>query len=215
MIKFPFILSSKMVATILVSLCRLLTGIRSRWLAPLPDKQVRIYYANHSSHLDGLVIWASMPRHLRSQVHPVAAADYWSKTRLRRYLAKYVFHAVLVERRTVEGRAEARKNPLTPLLETLERNQSLILFPEGTRGDGENIQSFKSGVYHLARQYPDVELVPVWLENLNRVLPKGSKLVVPFICSATFGVPVTGLQEGEDKAAFLARIKAALEEMAP
>lgn len=207
-------LISRLVANALVSLCRLLTGVRATWLAPLPDGQVRIYYANHSSHLDGLVIWSSMPRELRTTVRPVAAADYWMSGRIRRYLARHVFHVVLVERRAGQG-LDSRRQALVDMQQVLESGQSLILFPEGTRGDGEQLSEFKSGIWHLIRQCPQVELVPVWLENLNRVLPKGSRLVVPIICSATFGSPVAGPREEEDKAAFLARAQSALEALAP
>lgn len=210
----------RLVSALLVSVCRLLTGVRSRWQSePRPDT-ARIYYANHSSHLDGLVIWASLPTPMRAQVHPVAAADYWLASRLRRYLALRIFRAVLVERRPAADRSEQgenvpRKDVLQPLKEALDNQHSLILFPEGTRGTGEDLNSFKSGLYHLSRDYPEVELVPVWLDNLNRVLPKGSRLVVPIICSATFGIPQPGVQQGEDKQAFLARTKAALEAIAP
>lgn len=261
----------RLVSALLVTVCRLLTGIRSRWHSAPDAEKTRIYYANHSSHLDGLVIWASLPPQMRAQVHPVAAADYWLGSRLRRYLALRIFGAVLVERRPAvarEGKPEAAhradiapavpeanadtdstslqpqsrgingaarqtegvplpeqsheasrsstgKDVLQPLKQALDSQHSLILFPEGTRGDGEQLNSFKSGLYHLSKAYPQVELVPVWLDNLNRVLPKGSRLVVPVICSATFGVPLHGVEEGEEKQAFLARTKAALEAIAP
>ena len=207
----------RLVSSLLVMLCRLLTGIRSRWLT-LPDAEVtRIYYANHSSHLDGLVIWASLPKNMRERVHPVAAADYWSGSRLKRYLSLRIFRAVLVERRT-PGSTPAdgpRQDLLQPLKQALEEGHSLILFPEGTRGNGEQLNAFKSGLYHLSKAWPDVELVPVWLENLNRVLPKGSRLVVPIMCSATFGSPLPGVQAGEEKQEFLARTRNALEALEP
>ena len=199
------------VRALLVSICRLLTGIKSRWKVLPEAQQPTVYFANHSSHLDGLVIWASLPASMREHVHPVAAADYWEKTRLRRYLAGRIFGAVLIARGGKTAKSETGDDPLAPLVGVLEKNQSLIFFPEGTRGSGENLGEFKSGLYHLTQRYPGVRLVPVWLENLNRVLPKGSRLVVPVICSATFGEPLAGPAEGETKAAFLARAKTALE----
>ncbi|PRD12389.1 lysophospholipid acyltransferase family protein [Pantoea coffeiphila] len=212
-------LDRRLVSSLLVTVCRLLTGIRSRWHSEPEPEKTRIYYANHSSHLDGLVIWASLPPQMRTLVHPVAAADYWLGSRLRRYLALRIFGAVLVERRPAgereEGSPSTSKDVLLPLKQALDGQHSLILFPEGTRGSGEQLNSFKSGLYHLSKAYPQVELVPVWLDNLNRVLPKGSRLVVPIICSATFGTPLPGVAEGEDKQAFLARTKAALEAIAP
>jgi len=219
MSEFKRSLDCRLVSSILVTTCRLLTGIRSRWLSePQPEKP-RIYYANHSSHLDGLVIWSSLPPAMRPQLHPVAAADYWQGSRLRRYLALRIFGAVLVERRLPgEQRSEhspPEKDVLLPLKEVLDNQHSLILFPEGTRGNGEQLNPFKSGLYHLSKAYPDVELIPIWLDNLNRVLPKGSRLVVPIICSATFGTPQPAAAPDEDKQAFLDRTKAALEAIAP
>ncbi|MFV0423477.1 lysophospholipid acyltransferase family protein [Oleidesulfovibrio sp.] len=205
-------LTASATAKLLVWVCRLVTGIRARWLAPLPQNQARIYYANHSSHLDGLVIWASLPEALRVTVHPVAAADYWQKGRIRNYLAKSVFKAVLVSRQAAGDRS--RNNALQLMTEPLEQGHSLILFPEGTRGAGERVSDFKSGIWHLARKCPQAELVPVYLENLNRVLPKGSCLVVPILCSAIVGEPVAGPQQGETKTDFLIRLKGALEALA-
>lgn len=192
--------------------CRLLTGVRTRWVGCQPSMTSRIYYANHSSHLDGLVIWSGLPPLMRHFVHPVAAKDYWDKTPFRRYLVNKVFRAVLVDRK---GNKPIQHNILEPLESVLDAQHSLIFFPEGTRGDGEKISQFKSGLYHLAKKYPHVEVVPVYLENLNRVLPKGSKLVVPIICSAMVGKPLSSLMENESKTVFLQRAKEVLEELMP
>ncbi|TXE26744.1 1-acyl-sn-glycerol-3-phosphate acyltransferase [Serratia marcescens] len=205
-------MDSRLVARCLIRICRLLTGIRARWLSPVPENtQVRIYYANHSSHLDGIVIWASMPPQLRPSVRPVAAADYWLASSLRRYIAHRIFNAVLIKRRPSVEEGSQPNNALALMSEALNNSQSLIIFPEGTRGNGDEISSFKSGLWHLARMNPDVQLVPVYLENLNRVLPKGSRLVVPILCSATFGEPINSPQEGEDKNTFLQRARESLE----
>lgn len=207
-------LDKTVIRAFFVSLCRLLTGVKSFWRSMPDPHRATIYYANHSSHLDGLVIWASLPRALRHNVHPVAAADYWNKTALRRYLATRIFNAVLVERRSqaaASDGAAGQRDPLQPLIEKLEQGHSLIFFPEGTRGAGDEVASFKSGLFHLLQRQPEVALVPVWLENMNRVLPKGSRLVVPIICTATFGEPLTAPDEEETKRDFLLRAKAALE----
>lgn len=200
-----------LVRAFLVSLCRLLTGIKARWQSVPQMEQPTIYFANHSSHLDGLVIWASMPAAMRDKVHPVAAADYWQKSRLRRYLSSRIFGAVLIARNGKSSKPLPDENPLAPLIDILGKRESLIFFPEGTRGSGEALGEFKSGLYHLMQRYPEAQLIPVWLENLNRVLPKGSKLVVPIICSATFGSPLSGPAEHETKTEFLDRAKVALE----
>ncbi|MEY0429528.1 lysophospholipid acyltransferase family protein [Providencia rettgeri] len=205
-------LLAKGMGMLLSGACRLLTGVRTRWVGCQPSMASRIYYANHSSHLDGLVIWSGLPPLMRHFVHPVAAKDYWVKTPFRRYLVNKVFRAVLVDRK---GDKPAQNNTLAPLESVLESKHSLIFFPEGTRGDGETLSQFKSGLYHLAKKYPDVEVVPVYLENLNRVLPKGSKLVVPVICSAIVGKPLEPIMENENKIDFLQRAKEALEELMP
>lgn len=205
-------LLAKGTGMLLSGTCRLLTGVRTRWVGCQPSMTSRIYYANHSSHLDGLVIWSGLPPLMRHFVHPVAAKDYWDKTPFRRYLVNKVFRAVLVDRK---GEKPAQNNILEPLESVLNAQHSLIFFPEGTRGDGEKLSQFKSGLYHLAKKYPDVEVVPVYLENLNRVLPKGSKLVVPIICSAMVGKPLPPLMENESKTVFLQRAKEALEELMP
>ncbi|MEX0424817.1 1-acyl-sn-glycerol-3-phosphate acyltransferase [Providencia rettgeri] len=205
-------LLAKGMGMLLSGTCRLLTGVRTRWVGCQPSMASRIYYANHSSHLDGLVIWSGLPPLMRHFVHPVAAKDYWVKTPFRRYLVNKVFRAVLVDRK---GDKPAQNNILAPLESVLESKHSLIFFPEGTRGDGETLNQFKSGLYHLAKKYPDVEVVPVYLENLNRVLPKGSKLVVPVICSAIVGKPLEPIMENENKIDFLQRAKEALEELMP
>ncbi|THB23038.1 lysophospholipid acyltransferase family protein [Providencia sp. MGF014] len=205
-------LLAKGMGMLLSGTCRLLTGVRTRWVGCQPSMASRIYYANHSSHLDGLVIWSGLPPLMRHFVHPVATKDYWVKTPFRRYLVNKVFRAVLVDRK---GDKPAQNNTLAPLESVLESKHSLIFFPEGTRGDGETLSQFKSGLYHLAKKYPDVEVVPVYLENLNRVLPKGSKLVVPVICSAIVGKPLEPIMENENKIDFLQRAKEALEELMP
>ncbi|AVB31305.1 lysophospholipid acyltransferase family protein [Proteus mirabilis] len=214
---------AKIISSVLVSICRFLTGIRAKQISPIEKDKPCIYYANHSSHLDGLVIWSSLAPHIRPFVHPVAAEDYWNKNRLRRYLSRRIFRAVLIPRHAnktnvTEGNGETttapqKVNALTLMQAVLDKGESLIIFPEGTRGNGESIQDFKAGLWHLSRNNPQAQLVPIYLENLNRVLPKGSRLVVPIICSATFGPPIEPTHENEYKTEFLLRAKSALEEL--
>lgn len=187
------------------------TGARALWLGCAPSSERRVYYGNHASHGDFVLIWSSLPPALRRQVRPVAAAEYWQRDCLRRYLIATVFNGVLVERE-----AEQRQHdPLQVMFDALDRGGSLILFPEGTRNTGdEPLLPFKSGIYHLARQRPELEFVPVWIDNLKRVMPKGRLLPLPLLCTATFGAPLR-LQANEDKAGFLARSRQALLQLAP
>lgn len=181
------------------------TGATARWTGCAPAPVQRIYFGNHTSHGDFLLIWAALPPSLRPRTRPVAGADYWLATPLRRAIITRVFRGVLIDRRR-EARTE---DPIEVLLHALDEGTSLIVFPEGTRNTGDTLLPFKSGIYHVARQRPDVELVPAWIHNLHRVMPKGEVIPVPLLCSVTFGAPAR-LQAGEDKDAFLARLRQAL-----
>lgn len=183
---------------------RFATGVRSLPEAALPTPPF-VVYANHSSHLDFAVVWAALPKRLRDRVRPVAGRDYWEKTSARRWLAGKVFRAVLIERQKVT----VASNPLEPMLAALDAGDSLIVFPEGTRSTTGTLQSFKSGIYHIAHARRGVSFVPALLDNLNRVLPKGEFIAVPLLASLTIGTPVT-LAEGESKSDFLNRTRGAL-----
>ncbi len=199
-----------LVATIITAGARSVTGARSLWLGCTPEPVQRIYFANHSSHGDFVLLWASLPPALRKLTRPVAGADYWQSSPLRRYIINRVFNGVLVDRQ----RKTPDANPLQPMLEALENGDSLIIFPEGTRNLEDGLLPFKSGLYHLAKSYPQAELVPVWIANLNRVMPKGRVLPLPLLCTTSFGTP---LQLGTDelKEQFLLRSREALLALAP
>lgn len=198
-------------AGIIASAARLVSGVQVRWVNCQPDPRQAVYFANHSSHLDFVVLWASLPPEIRALTRPVAAQDYWDSG-LRKFLAVKAFRAVLVARHAGQNDGHASADPrlaIQHMLEAMGDTTSLILFPEGTRGTGEQVASFKSGLYYLCQQRPGLRLVPAYLDNLNRILPKGEFLPVPFISKLTFGPAIT-LQEGESKPAFLARARQAL-----
>jgi len=191
------------VAGLIAGFARLMSGAVATWHVQPHSDRVRIYFANHSSHADFATIWAALPADVRARTRPVAAADYWQRSRLRRYLAAEVFRAVLIDR---AGGGPAATEQMAA---ALRAGHSLIIFPEGTRGDGRVIAPFRSGLYHLAVAVPEAELIPVRLVNLNRVLPKGEAIPVPVIARLTFGAPI-GLEEGESKESLLARAHAAV-----
>jgi 1-acyl-sn-glycerol-3-phosphate acyltransferase len=195
-----------MIRALIIGATRFLVGGQGIWVGTGPSTAQRIYFANHSSHLDTILLWAALPPHLRTTTHPVAAADYWGKGGIRRYIALKVLNAVLIDR---DGKRRGDGGPLAPLLETLARGDSLIIFPEGTRAFERLPGPFKSGLYHLAKECPEAELVPVFLDNLARAFPKGSFIPAPISCSARFGAPLT-LGPDEDKADFLARARDAV-----
>ncbi len=184
---------------------RLFSGSVARWQGCGPELKQRVYFANHTSNLDGPVLWASLPPPVRMLTRMVAAKDYWSASRLRMKLACNVFNALLIERK----KPTPDCNPLDDMVHALGDRHSLIIFPEGGRQTTPEPQPFKGGLYHLARKRPDVELVPVWMENLNRILPKGEILPVPVLGSITFGSPIR-LADGEPKPEFLTRAREAV-----
>jgi 1-acyl-sn-glycerol-3-phosphate acyltransferase len=188
-------------ASVLVGLVRLLVGAYPRWIGCGPELRQRIYFANHTSHVDTVALWSALPRRLRERTHPVAARDYWDKG-FRRYLAMTTLRAVLIDR----TREDKATDPLEPLLRTLEDGDSLILFPEGTLGSAALPGPFKSGLYRLAQARPGVELVPVYLENLHRSLPRGAFLPIPLTCTVRFGAPLATITN-ETKEAFLERAR--------
>ena len=198
-----------MIGPVLFGLTRFLVGGHPRWIGCRPTTRQRIYFANHGSHLDTIVLWAALPERLRARTHPVAAADYWGAGRLRRHIGCDVLNSILIERRGGGAPGDA----LRPLHEALAEGRSLILFPEGTRGPERLPGPFRSGLYHLAAAHRDVELVPVYLDNLSRAFPKGSLIPAPIACTASFGEPIA-LGSGEGKEAFLERARAAVASLA-
>ncbi|MGO4393331.1 lysophospholipid acyltransferase family protein [Variovorax sp. M-6] len=244
----------------LLALIRLLTGAQARWWGCPPKAEQRIYFANHQSHLDLVMIWAALPEELRSITRPIAARDYWANTPFKRWITTEVFNAIYVERgggaatvppappaaapaERIEpsfddapapaaqlemplseplpepapepepppappGSAEALA-PLQPLIEALQSGDSIIIFPEGTRGHTGEPQKFKSGLFTLAQMFPEAVLVPAWIDNVQRVMPKGEVVPVPILCSVTFGAPIR-LEEGEERRPFLDRARAAV-----
>jgi 1-acyl-sn-glycerol-3-phosphate acyltransferase len=191
-------------SALLVGVVKLLVGAYARWIGSSPGSAQRIYFANHTSHIDTLAIWSSLPRALRRRTRPIAARDYWG-TGLRKYIATRGFGAVLIDR----ARADPQSDPLEPLRTSLRDGDSLIIFPEGTRGSGAIPAAFRSGLFRLAGEFPGVELIPVYLDNLHRSLPKGALLPVPVVCTVRFGAPLS-LAPDEPKEAFLARARDAV-----
>jgi 1-acyl-sn-glycerol-3-phosphate acyltransferase len=191
-----------------VWLVRFLVGAYPRWIGTSPSATQRIYFSNHTSHLDTIVVWSAMPDDLRSRVRPIAAKDYWNKTAVRRHIVIEGLNGVLIDRnRETDG------DPLEPLREALLNGDSLIIFPEGTRKAQALPSPFKRGLAKLAAEFPDVELVPVYCENLHRIMPKGTFFPVPLACNVRFGVPMKR-GTNEDEELFLKRARDAVIDLA-
>lgn len=248
---------AKLMSFLLLGIVRFLTGSQARWYGCPPKAEQRIYFANHQSHADMVLIWAALPEELRSITRPIAAKDYWTKTPFRQWITTAVFNAVYVDRQATPARPPApqaaalvgtdgaaavpqeaetamaggpdpapeapprapspeelraalpESDPLAPLVRALESGDSIVIFPEGTRGHGDEPQPFKSGLFKLAQMFPQVVLVPAWINNVQRVMPKGEVVPVPILCSVTFGAPIA-LEPGEERRPFLDRARRAV-----
>ncbi len=198
-------MEAKVTGTILALIARLLSGATVRWVNSQPDTCQRIYFANHTSHLDALVIWSALPGEVRALARPVAAKDYWTRGRVRHYLATRVFNALLIDRTEIK----VHQSPVDVMLREIGDRFSLIVFPEGGRSSGAEIGEFKSGLFYLCKKRPDLELVPVHIDNMNRILPRGEFLPVPLLTCISFGPPMW-LEAGEPKADFLRRAREAV-----
>jgi 1-acyl-sn-glycerol-3-phosphate acyltransferase len=209
----PWKLRRRLAAWLLVLVARAMTKKSVRFRERIDDARQHIFFANHTSHLDFILIWSSLPRHVRERTRPVAGRDYWERSRFRRYYVQRVFDAVLIDRALLTdvggGLDRAGAGAIKQMAEGLGSEYSLILFPEGTRGSGEAIGQFRSGLYYLCRERPDVALVPVRINGAHKVLPKGRYLPRPQESDLTFG-PAIRLEDGETRAAFTERARAAL-----
>ena len=195
------------VANLITGFTRALTSAQARWIGCAPEDVQRVYFGNHASHADFALVWASLPPGLRARTRPVAGADYWLRGGLRSYLIRRVLNAVLIERNRKD---DPGHDSTAPLVAALDAGDSLILFPEGTRNcTEERLLPFRSGVFHVASRRPEIELVPVWMENSGRVLPKGESIPLPMLCTVNFGAPLRILPE-EPKSTFIDRARGAL-----
>ncbi len=199
------VLATEATARLLAVTARLLSGASVRWIGCEPDACQRIYFANHTSHLDALVVWSALPARVRAVTRPVAAKDYWDKGWFRRFMATNVFDALLIDREKIK----VHNSPVDMLLRAIGETHSLIVFPEGHRNTGPEVGEFKSGLYHLAKKRPELELIPVHIDNVNRVLPRGEFLPVPLLSCISFGPPMW-LEANESKPQFLQRAREAV-----
>lgn len=196
------------ISNALIPILRLIIGVTARWESEPDLTRQRIYYANHTSHMDTLAIIAALPAQARRDVKPVAAKDYWGKTRFRAYVAQRGLNAVLIDRAPQPG-----QNVLEPIMGVVRAGHSIIIFPEGTRSSQALPGPFKSGLFRLAQAFPDVDLVPVYLENLHRSMPKGKHVPLPILCTIRIGKPIVRIPD-EGKPEFLERAREAVVRLA-
>lgn len=183
----------------------LFIGLRVRGLGNLPKDDPFLLVANHSSHLDTISLLGLFPLWRLHRIQPVAAADYFERNKVISLVSRTLFNILPIARRKIG----AVNNPLDAMGAALTAGRSLILFPEGTRGSGE-MQSFRPGVAHLIESFPDVPVVPVYLVNMGRSLPKGQFIPVPLFCEVRIGQPqkITG-----SRREILAQLEAAVQRL--
>ena len=203
---------AKIIGKSIYLLVSFLTGVRPKFSGSIPfSPEKKVYFANHASHGDFVLVWISLPEKWRKVARPVAGADYWLKSAIRRFVINRVFNGLLIMRNGNDPKAITAQ-----MSEALQQQSSLIIFPEGTRNTDDDILllPFKSGIYHLARANPDVEFVPIWIDNINRVLPKGKLIPVPVICDVIIGEPLKILPQ-EEKDDFLNRARESMLALVP
>jgi 1-acyl-sn-glycerol-3-phosphate acyltransferase len=189
----------------LALLARFLSGSSVRWIESQPDTCQRIYFANHTSHLDAIVLWSVLPQEVRILTRPVGAKDYWDAGRIRRYIAHQLFNAILIDRTEIK----VHQSPVDMMIREIGHRYSLMVFPEGGRNSSGEMGEFKSGLYYLCKKRPDLEMIPVHIDNMNRILPRGEVLPVPLLTCISFGPPIW-LEAGEPKVDFLRRARQAV-----
>ena len=163
----------------------LFIGLRVGGREHLAISEPFILIANHSSHLDTVSLLSLFPLSRLRRIRPVAAADYFERNRFVSFFTKTLFNILPIARKNIT----TENNPLRRMREAIEGGDSLIIFPEGTRGSGEQIGEFRSGVAHLIEKMPEVPVIPAYLVNMGRSLPKGEFIPVPFFCEIRIGAP--------------------------
>jgi 1-acyl-sn-glycerol-3-phosphate acyltransferase len=181
-------------------------GILVRHRERLPLRGPAIIAANHNSHLDILTLLSLFPLLRIHNIQPAAAADYFCKTGWLRWFALHVIGIIPV----VRGGAATgghHDDPLADCYRALEAGKVLVIFPEGTRGQPEQLAELKAGIWHLAHRFPHVPVVPVFLHGLGKSMPKGTLIPVPFYVQVAVGQPLHGTT---DKADFMAALRGQL-----
>lgn len=182
-------------------------GIHIRHRERLPEKGPAILVANHNSHLDTLVMMTLFPLRMLNRIRPVAAADYFLKNRWLAWFSLNIMHIIPLRRKG----GQKNRDLFQGITTALAQGDLVILYPEGSRGEPERLQKYKSGIYHLARECPDVPIYPIFMHGLGKALPKGDPILVPFFCDVFVGEP---FRWQEDRQAFMEELNLRMAELA-
>ncbi len=155
---------------------------------PKISKGANIIVANHNSHIDTLLLMSLFPCSQILKIHPVAAADYFCNTKLKSFIFRTLLGLIPIQRKITKN--TTKEELFKEINETLKKGETIIIYPEGTRGDDNTIKNFKSGVAHIAQMNPEVPIVPFYINGPDRILPRGAFMFVPFIADVYASEPI-------------------------
>ncbi|MCC5845391.1 MAG: 1-acyl-sn-glycerol-3-phosphate acyltransferase [Verrucomicrobia bacterium] len=165
----------------------LLLGVNARGIENMPRRGPALLAANHNSHLDTLVLLSLFPLRMLPLLRPVGARDYFHRNRASAWFSRNILRLIPLDRKpSADG-----PHPLSECVEALKNGEILLIFPEGSRGEPEEMRPFKTGIAHLAETLPEIPAHPVFLRGTGKALPRGEALFVPHICDIAFGEPLT------------------------
>lgn len=165
---------------------KIIVGVKYRNKEVIKKVPQYILVSNHNSHLDSMALMSALPIKKLVKTHPVAAADYFAKSKIQFFLSRFFINAILIKR----TRAEGEKSPIEIMSDFLKKGDSIILYPEGSRGEPEKMQEFKKGIGVLLKRNPTIPFIPIFMKGMGKVLPRGEKLLVPFDSYVYFGEPI-------------------------
>lgn len=182
-------------------------GLNVRHRERLPTKGPAVLVANHNSHLDTMVLMTLIPGRLLKKTKPVAAMDYFMRNPLLAWFALKIVGIIPIQRK----RSDSSEHPLQVCYDALEQDQVLIFFPEGSRGQPEELAEFKGGISLISEKFPQLPIIPILLHGLGKSLPKGEALLVPFFCDVFIGEP---LNWAGDRKTFMAKLDLGMQQLA-
>ena len=184
-----------------------LLGLNIRRREHLPTKGPAVLVANHNSHLDAIAMMSLFPLSMLPKLRPVAAQDYFFRNPLLKWFALHIMGILPLDRKV----KAKRRHPLAGIYEAIDREEIVIVFPEGSRGAPEQLGEFKAGIAHIAKKYPEVPVIPIFMHGLGKALPKGEALLVPFFLDVFVG---EAIQWKDDKEAFMEELSVRMTSLA-